>query len=89
MYYVYVLLSEKGEFYVGYTSNIERRISEHNSGQNESTKGRRWKLAYYEAYASKADAQCRERNLKARGQAKRFLKKRIEHSVEEISRNIC
>ena len=85
MYYVYVLLSEAKDFYVGYTSDLKRRVKEHNSGLNESTKGKRWKVIYYEAYVGKADALDRERKLKQRGQAKRFLKQRIRRSIEECS----
>ena len=40
MYYVYVLRSENGEHYIGFTSNVERRLAEHNEGQNRSTSGR-------------------------------------------------
>jgi putative endonuclease len=82
MHYVYVLLSEAKDFYVGYTSDLKRRIKEHNSGLNESTKGKRWNVIYYEAYASKEDALERERKLKQRGQAKRFLKQRIKRSID-------
>ena len=89
MYYVYVLLSQNQDFYVGYTSDLKRRVREHNSDLNESTKGKKWKLVYYEAYVSKVDALDRERKIKDRGQAKRFLKRRIFHSVKECSQNIC
>ena len=72
MYYVYVLLSQNQDFYVGYTSDLKRRVREHNSDLNKSTKGRKWKLVYYEAYVSKVDALDRERKIKERGQAKRI-----------------
>ena len=39
MYFVYFLKSIKTPFrYVGYTSNLKKRLFEHNSGQNKSTK---------------------------------------------------
>ena len=42
MYFVYVLKSENNwRFYVGMTENIERRLTEHNSGKTKSTKGYR------------------------------------------------
>lgn len=85
MHYVYVLLSGNEDFYVGYTSDLKRRVEEHNSGLNKSTKGKRWKVIYYEAYAARADALERERKLKQRGQSKRFLKQRIRRSIEECS----
>ena len=39
MYYVYFLKSLNSDFrYVGYTSNLENRLTEHNTGLNKSTK---------------------------------------------------
>ena len=32
-WYVYILLCKNHQYYVGYTSDIERRIIEHNSGK--------------------------------------------------------
>jgi putative endonuclease len=35
MYYVYVLLSLRDhKFYIGFTSDLRRRIKEHNAGKN-------------------------------------------------------
>ena len=50
MHYVYVLLSQKDDkFYIGFTSDLERRLKEHNDGKAQSTKSRRpLKLLYYE-----------------------------------------
>ncbi len=81
MYYVYYLINEREDSYVGYSSDLKRRISEHNAGQNKSTRGHQWRLVYYEAYLNKEDAQARERALKMRGQAKRHLKERISRSI--------
>jgi len=40
-YYTYVFLSKSdGNFYVGYTNNIKRRIEEHPNGEVKSTKRR-------------------------------------------------
>ena len=82
MYYVYCIVSSGGDLYIGYTKELNRRISEHQSGKSKSTKGKIWKLAYYEAYLSKEDARRRERMLKQRGQAKRFLKDRMKESMK-------
>ena len=39
MYFVYILKSLKnGSYYKGFTNNISRRISEHNSGKTSSNK---------------------------------------------------
>ena len=82
MYYVYVLVSEEGKTYLGYTSDLKRRLQEHNEGKNRWTRGHRWRLVYYEAYASNTDARRRERNLKRSGQARRWLRERIRESVK-------
>ena len=50
-FYVYVMLSEKdGNFYTGYTHDIEERLLNHNNGLVKSTKYRRpLLLIYFEA----------------------------------------
>ena len=77
-YYVYVLVSLlDGKKYVGYTSDLRKRIKEHNQGKCFSTSYRRpLKLIYYEACLSKEDAQRREKYLKTTG-GRKFLAKRL------------
>ncbi len=65
MYYVYFLKLADGKVYKGYTSDLKRRIMEHEQGKVLSTKNKRpFILIGYEAYKSKTDAQRRERFLK-------------------------
>jgi len=66
-YCVYVLFSEKDhQFYIGYTSDIKRRLNEHLSGQNISTKHRiPLKLIFLEYYLFKEDAKQRENYFKS------------------------
>ncbi|MDO8558453.1 MAG: GIY-YIG nuclease family protein [bacterium] len=70
MHYTYVLHRKKGEWYIGYTNNLPRRLAEH---QKE------WpcELIYYEAYQAEKVARERERKLKHYGSAWRALRKRI------------
>ena len=82
MYYVYVIVSDNQRPYVGYTADLRRRLQEHNDGKNKSTRGRQWKLVYYEAYKSEKDARIRERKLKQDGRSRRFLYERIQNSFE-------
>ena len=65
-YYVYVLKSEKDSlFYIGYTTNLKKRLADHNKGKNFSTKFRRpFKLIFYESYLNKSDALRREKYFK-------------------------
>ena len=79
MFYVYALQSEKnGQLYIGFTSDLKHRLSEHNQGLNFSTKRYMpWKLVYYEACLKESDARRREKYLKTT-QGGRLLKRRIK-----------
>jgi len=84
MFYAYVIKSKKdNSIYIGYTEDLKKRLKEHNSKQNKSTKNKApFELIYYEAYKSKSDAKFREDNLKRFAQAYTQLKKRIKNSLE-------
>jgi len=58
MFYTYVLKSKKdNELYIGYSSNLSRRLAEHDKGLIEATKNRRpLELVYYEACCVKEKA---------------------------------
>ena len=79
MYYTYVLRSEKdGQFYVGFTKNLELRFEQHNKGLVESTKYRTpLKLIYFAACLSQEDATRREKYLKS-FHGKMFLNNRLK-----------
>jgi putative endonuclease len=66
--FVYVLGSDgKGGWrtYVGWTTDLERRLQAHNLGTGaRSTRGRQWALLYAERYAHKEEAMSREWHLK-------------------------
>jgi len=73
-----------GKYYTGYTNNLERRISEHNSGKTISTKyGIPWKLVYYESFLDKEDCLKRELSLKTYSGSYSNLKKRIQRSLDK------
>ena len=66
-YYVYMLksLEKKNVTYVGYTSDIKKRIKLHNLGKGAKfTRGRKWKLIYKEIFNSKKEAISREYYIK-------------------------
>ena len=79
MYYVYVLTNpENNKHYIGYTSNLRRRLREHQRlGNYWSKRLIKPTLYYYEAYTTKELAQEREKKLKERGSSKIGLLKRI------------
>ena len=67
-YFVYLLGNYKGKkliTYAGYTNNLKKRLSLHNCGKGAKfTKGRIWKLIYYEKYRSRKEAINRECYIK-------------------------
>ena len=67
-YFVYLIVSKSRDnliSYVGYTNNLKRRITNHNSSKGAKfTRGRRWKLAYSKKYLSKSVAMREEYKLK-------------------------
>lgn len=66
-YYVYILQSEKDQsLYVGYTSDLKKRLQSHNAGINKATKPFiPYKLIHYEAFLNRVDAKRRETYLKS------------------------
>jgi putative endonuclease len=85
-YCVYVLQSERDLLlYHGFTTNINKRIKDHNNGHTISTSKRRpLKLVFCEFYISKKDAMRREKYLKT-SQGKRMLKLMLRESLNEIN----
>ena len=68
-YFVYLIVSSlknnKKTSYVGYTKNLKTRLKLHNQGKGAKfTRGKKWKLVYYEKYDSKSEALKKEFELK-------------------------
>jgi putative endonuclease len=84
MYYIYVFLSERDkQFYTGYTSDLDRRLDEHQKGKVFSTcKRLPVKLVYYEASINQVDALYREKYLKST-YGKRYIRNRLKHFLKE------
>ena len=74
MFVLYILYSEKlDRYYVGYTNDFERRLSEHNRMKGKYTDiGIPWMLVYFENYPDKKSAMARERFIKGR-KSKQFI----------------
>ena len=72
------LISKKSITYVGYTNDIKKRISLHNSGMGAKfTRGRKWKLIYKEKYTSKNKAISREYYIKKNRKLRNSIKKKF------------
>ena len=79
MYYVYILKHPTEErIYIGFSTDLRSRLKRHRSEHPV------WRLTYYEAYASEADATARERRLKHYGNVQQLLKKRIMKSLNAV-----
>ncbi len=85
MFYVYLphSIADNG-FYIGYTTDLKRRFSEHKQGASFATRHRGpWKLIYYEAYTERLDAEGRERYLKSGG-GRRLLRRQLMHYLQKF-----
>lgn len=67
-FFVYVLGSQRQDdrrTYVGWTTDLERRLRQHNSGSGaKSTRGREWLLLHSESCASRSEAMSLEWHIK-------------------------
>ncbi len=75
--YVYILGSEQGDryrTYVGWTTDLDRRLAQHNRGDGaKSTRGRKWVLLYAERYETRREAMSREWHVKHDAKLRRMI----------------
>ncbi|MFW5972023.1 MAG: GIY-YIG nuclease family protein [Bacillota bacterium] len=66
-HYTYILQCADGTYYTGYTTDLERRVKEHNDGTGAKyTRGRLpVVIVYYEKYKTKSKAMKRECEIKS------------------------
>jgi putative endonuclease len=79
VWYVYLLESDSSadQRYIGVTSDLKRRLPEHNSGKSPHTaKFTPWWLVTYVAFSDEAKATSFERYLKS-GSGHAFARKRL------------
>lgn len=87
MHYLYLLRSKRsGRLYIGWTSDLQRRLCQHNNGENQSTRGRGpYELIYFEAYRHREEAVAREGMLKKYPNVFKQLKKRLSKTLATAS----
>ena len=85
--YVYVLQSRRtGRLYLGWTTDLRRRLCEHNDGLSRATRNRGpYELVYYEAYKHRAEAIAREQSLKKHPNVWQQLKRRLHKTLAMAS----
>ena len=79
MHYVYILRSESSPdaIYIGSTSDLRRRLGEHNRGSSQHTsKHVPWKIEFYASFNNKPKALEFEKYLKSHS-GKAFTRKRL------------
>jgi len=80
MYYVYILRSRKdrSRFYIGYTENLKRRLSEHSNSPKDTYVHRYspWQLETHLVFTNKQKAKQFEAYLKSHS-GRAFLKRRL------------
>ena len=78
MFYVYMIytnINNKIITYVGWTNNLHKRITIHNSGKGAKfTKGKKWKLLYKKRFVTKSKAMKYEYLLKKDRKKRKFIK---------------
>ena len=87
MFFTYVLFSIKfDKIYIGQTSNINKRILEHNSGLSRYTKSYTpWKLIHSEEFYTRSEAMKREKELKTQ-KGREFIWNIINSEVRQLIR---
>lgn len=86
-YVVYILRCADNSYYIGFTTDVERRLAEHQDGKYERgyTFSRRpVRLLYFEYYTTKLQASLREKQLKGWSRAKKQAL--ITESYERLER---
>ena len=72
--YVYILKNQKGEQYIGHTSDLNARLREHNEGSVDATKNKKpWHIEWFCGYLDEKKAIAFEKHMKTgSGSAFRF-----------------
>jgi len=81
MYFIYILENQNDKsWYIGFTSNLKRRVFEHQNGKGGRTTKLKsgWELIYSENYINENAARGRELFLKS-GAGRRYIKKQLAH----------
>lgn len=79
--WTYLLLSERGEVYLGATTNLRQRLRQHNASNNDGfTRGRRWHLLAVQRFSTRQQAFAHEDRLK------KSLSLKMEWKIASIER---
>ena len=84
-YFVYILININGKSnptYVGYTSNLQKRLKLHNTSKGAKfTRGRKWKIIYKKRYNNKKIAMQNEYKIKNDLKHRRLIKSKFLEKI--------
>ena len=83
MAFVYFLINSPKQniSYIGWTNDLKKRLKQHNDGKGAKfTRGRKWKLIYFEILNNKNEALKREYELKKNRRLRNFIKKMFSNN---------
>lgn len=85
-FYTYILFSLKDKrLYIGYSTNLRNRLSQHARGEVKSTTNRRpLKLIHYEYFINEKDVKAREVFLKS-GFGREQMKKALQRTLLQLN----
>ena len=85
-YFVYIIVTKvknKTISYVGYTSNLSKRLNDHNTGKGAKfTRGKKWKIIFKKQYKTKVRAMKEEYKLKKNYLLRNKIKKNYFENVK-------
>ena len=85
-YFVYIIVTKvknKTISYVGYTSNLSKRLNDHNTGKGAKfTRGKKWKIIFKKNYKTKVRAMQEEYKLKKNYLLRSKIKKKFFDNVK-------
>ena len=85
-YFVYIIATKvknKTISYVGYTSDLSKRLNDHNTGKGAKfTRGKKWKIIFKKKYMSKIKAMQEEYKLKKNYLLRSEIKKKFFDNVK-------
>ena len=80
-FYVYMILTKiNGKYvsYVGYTKDLKKRLTLHNTSKDEKfTKGKKWKIIYSKKFKTKSIAMKEEHLLKKDFKKRKIIKSKF------------
>lgn len=85
-FYTYVLYSsEHNKIYIGQSSDLQKRLFEHNTGMSKYTKRYLpWKIIFKEEFDSRSEAMKREKELKSQ-KGREFIWNLINGGVRQLT----